>query len=224
MHEFSVAERPDSLRCGAWRAEDFGRIVHAVQWRQFTTCQWTGTDDNYNISEVCQKFSAALFRLRESYPFVSVITRCCAICSTTGTAVESQKSKEYVHCTEIISSVCQLPRRDEPGISRRCSFIRQLADAQHPARGLYRVDWNTAGQHSSWYRYRPTRLCRCDADPSDITCTFHGLSRQIGLRGETDGHWLRFHDLRHSFATKFFLITTKYKHVSWFHYTKLNIW
>ena len=38
-------------------------------------------------------------------------------------------------------------------------------------------------------------------DPSDITRTFHKLSRQIGLRGETDSHGLRLHDMRHQFAT-----------------------
>ena len=38
-------------------------------------------------------------------------------------------------------------------------------------------------------------------DESDINRTFHKLSRQIGLRGETDSHGPRLHDMRHSFAT-----------------------
>ena len=36
---------------------------------------------------------------------------------------------------------------------------------------------------------------------SDITRTFHRLSRQIGLRGETDSRGPRLHDMRHRFAT-----------------------
>ncbi len=38
-------------------------------------------------------------------------------------------------------------------------------------------------------------------DRADITRTFHKLSRRIGLRGETDSHGPRLHDLRHRFAT-----------------------
>ena len=38
-------------------------------------------------------------------------------------------------------------------------------------------------------------------DQSDITRMFHKLSRQIGLRGETDSRGPRLHDLRHLFAT-----------------------
>ena len=38
-------------------------------------------------------------------------------------------------------------------------------------------------------------------DKADVTRTFHKLSRRIGLRGETDSHGPRLHDLRHRFAT-----------------------
>ena len=39
-------------------------------------------------------------------------------------------------------------------------------------------------------------------DHANITRTFHKLSRLIGLRGKTDSHGPRLHDMRHSFATK----------------------
>jgi len=38
-------------------------------------------------------------------------------------------------------------------------------------------------------------------DGGDIHRTFYALSRQIGLRGDTDHHGPRLHDLRHRFAT-----------------------
>ena len=38
-------------------------------------------------------------------------------------------------------------------------------------------------------------------DSGDIHRTFYALSRQIGLRGATDSHGPRLHDLRHRFAT-----------------------
>ena len=38
-------------------------------------------------------------------------------------------------------------------------------------------------------------------DKADVTRTFHKLSRQIGLRGETDSRGPRLHDMRHRFAT-----------------------
>ncbi len=38
-------------------------------------------------------------------------------------------------------------------------------------------------------------------DGADIHRTFYALSRQIGLRGPTDSHGPRLHDLRHRFAT-----------------------
>ncbi len=45
---------------------------------------------------------------------------------------------------------------------------------------------------SSW----GTRL-----DGGDIHRTFYALSRQIGLRGASDSHGPRLHDMRHAFAT-----------------------
>jgi len=38
-------------------------------------------------------------------------------------------------------------------------------------------------------------------DGGDIRRTFHAVSRQIGLRGPSDHHGPRLHDLRHRFAT-----------------------
>jgi integrase/recombinase XerD len=38
-------------------------------------------------------------------------------------------------------------------------------------------------------------------DDGDIRRTFHALSREIGLRGPTDSHGPRLHDLRHRFAS-----------------------
>jgi integrase len=38
-------------------------------------------------------------------------------------------------------------------------------------------------------------------DSSQIHRTFNVLSRQIGLRGASDSHGPRLHDLRHRFAT-----------------------
>jgi integrase len=39
-------------------------------------------------------------------------------------------------------------------------------------------------------------------DNGEIHRTFYRLSRQIGLRGDTDSHGPRLHDMRHVFATK----------------------
>ena len=39
-------------------------------------------------------------------------------------------------------------------------------------------------------------------DNADIHRTFYALSRQIGLRGRSDSHGPRIHDLRHRFAGK----------------------
>lgn len=38
-------------------------------------------------------------------------------------------------------------------------------------------------------------------DGADVRRTFYALSRQIGLRGESDSHGPRIHDMRHVFAT-----------------------
>jgi integrase/recombinase XerD len=39
-------------------------------------------------------------------------------------------------------------------------------------------------------------------DTADIHRTFYALSRQIGLRGPSDSHGPRLHDMRHRFATE----------------------
>jgi integrase/recombinase XerD len=39
-------------------------------------------------------------------------------------------------------------------------------------------------------------------DGGDIRRTFYALSRQIGLRGPSDSHGPRLHDMRHGFASK----------------------
>src|SRR5215831_6118679 len=39
-------------------------------------------------------------------------------------------------------------------------------------------------------------------DGGDIRRTFYALSRQIGLRGLSDSHGPRLHDMRHGFASK----------------------
>ena len=61
---------------------------------------------------------------------------------------------------------------------------------------------------------RASHLCGRDAscffvnragsplDGADVRRTFHGLSRQVGLRGQTDSHGPRLHDFRHRFAVE----------------------
>ena len=39
-------------------------------------------------------------------------------------------------------------------------------------------------------------------DGADVRRTFYKLSRQIGLRGPTDSHGPRLHDMRHRFAVQ----------------------
>jgi integrase len=56
-----------------------------------------------------------------------------------------------------------------------------------------------ARSHSS-YLFVSSRGNRLDG--ADIRRTFYSLSRQIGLRGLTDSHGPRIHDLRHRFAVK----------------------
>jgi len=56
-----------------------------------------------------------------------------------------------------------------------------------------------ARSHSS-YLFVSSRGNRLDG--ADIRRTFYTLSRQIGLRGLTDSHGPRIHDLRHRFAVK----------------------
>ncbi|MER9977447.1 tyrosine-type recombinase/integrase [Mesorhizobium sp. M0085] len=46
-------------------------------------------------------------------------------------------------------------------------------------------------------------------DVEDIHPTLYTLSRQIGLRGATDSHGPRLHDMRHVFATTRWCVGTK---------------
>ncbi|CAE6856873.1 tyrosine-type recombinase/integrase [Paraburkholderia aspalathi] len=55
------------------------------------------------------------------------------------------------------------------------------------------------GQPVSSYLFVSNRGNRLDA--SEIHRTFYALSRQIGLRGTSDSHGPRLHDMRHVFAT-----------------------
>ncbi len=56
-----------------------------------------------------------------------------------------------------------------------------------------------AGRAVSSYLFVSSRGNRLDA--GDIHRTFYALSRQIGLRGPSDSHGPRLHDMRHRFAT-----------------------
>lgn len=56
-----------------------------------------------------------------------------------------------------------------------------------------------AGRAVSTYLFVSSRGNRLD--DGDIHRTFYALSRQIGLRGPTDSHGPRLHDMRHRFAT-----------------------
>jgi integrase/recombinase XerD len=56
-----------------------------------------------------------------------------------------------------------------------------------------------AGRAVSSYLFVSSRGNRLDA--GDIHRTFYTLSRQIGLRGPSDSHGPRLHDMRHRFAT-----------------------
>jgi len=57
-----------------------------------------------------------------------------------------------------------------------------------------------AGRASSSYLFVSNWGNRLDG--GDIRRTFYALSRQVGLRGPSDSHGPRLHDLRHRFATK----------------------
>ncbi len=57
------------------------------------------------------------------------------------------------------------------------------------------------GQPVSSYLFVSSRGNRLDK--ADITRTFHKLSRQIGLRGKTDSHGPRLHDMRHNSGNLF---------------------
>jgi integrase len=56
-----------------------------------------------------------------------------------------------------------------------------------------------AGRPVSPYLFVSSRGNRLDG--GDIHRTFYALSRQIGLRGASDSHGPRLHDMRHAFAT-----------------------
>ena len=56
-----------------------------------------------------------------------------------------------------------------------------------------------AGRAVSSYLFVSSRGNRLDS--GDIHRTFYALSRQIGLRGASDSHGPRLHDMRHRFAT-----------------------
>ena len=61
-----------------------------------------------------------------------------------------------------------------------------------------RRDRHWQGRPVSPYLFVSSRGNRLDK--ADITRTFHRLSRLIGLRGKTDRHGPRLHDMRHRFA------------------------
>jgi integrase/recombinase XerD len=67
------------------------------------------------------------------------------------------------------------------------------------ARYLARRQRMWAKQAGSNYLFVSSRGNRLD--DGDIRRTFHALSREIGLRGPTDSHGPRLHDLRHRFAS-----------------------
>lgn len=56
-----------------------------------------------------------------------------------------------------------------------------------------------AGRNVSAYVFVSNRGHRLDG--AEVRRTFYALSRQIGLRGATDSHGPRLHDMRHRFAT-----------------------
>jgi integrase len=64
---------------------------------------------------------------------------------------------------------------------------------------LKRRRQHCAAQAASHYLFTSQMGNRLDV--GDIHRTFYALSRQIGLRGATDSHGPRLHDMRHVFAT-----------------------
>ena len=68
-----------------------------------------------------------------------------------------------------------------------------------PADYIARRERHWQGRTVSFYLSVPSWGNRLDR--GDATRTFHRLSRQIGLRGGTDSHGPRLHDMRHRFAT-----------------------
>jgi integrase/recombinase XerD len=63
-----------------------------------------------------------------------------------------------------------------------------------------RRDQYLKGRPASDFFFVTTRGTRLDKN--NVRATFHVLSRQIGLRGESDSHGPRLHDLRHRFAIR----------------------
>jgi integrase len=64
---------------------------------------------------------------------------------------------------------------------------------------ITRREHHWAGRPVSPYLFVSSRGNRMDA--GEIHRTFYSLSRQIGLRGASDSHGPRLHDMRHVFAT-----------------------
>ena len=64
---------------------------------------------------------------------------------------------------------------------------------------LARRERHWAGRPVSSYLFVSSSGNRLDS--KDIHRTFYALSRQIGLRGASDSHGPRLHDMRHAFAT-----------------------
>jgi integrase len=56
-----------------------------------------------------------------------------------------------------------------------------------------------AGRPVSSYLFVSNRGNRLDG--AEVHRTFYALSRQVGLRGTSDNHGPRLHDMRHAFAT-----------------------
>ncbi|BAO92666.1 tyrosine-type recombinase/integrase [Caballeronia cordobensis] len=65
---------------------------------------------------------------------------------------------------------------------------------------IARREQHWAGRSVSSFLFISSRGNRLDN--SEIHRTFYRLSRQIGLRGESDSHGPRLHDMRHVFATR----------------------
>lgn len=71
---------------------------------------------------------------------------------------------------------------------------------QHVIRYRARRDRYLAGRDASDYFFVSKRGNRLDG--AEVRRTFYRLSRQTGLRGATDSHGPRIHDIRHRFATQ----------------------
>ncbi len=104
---------------------------------------------------------------------------------------------EYVHDVDIDAAVLTI---------RSAKFGRDRLVPLHGSTCAVLVDYmarrerHWQGRPVSSYLFVSSRGNRLDK--ADITRTFHKLSRQIGLRGKTDSHGPRLHDMRHSMATR----------------------